>query len=178
MKDHSTTNHDRGAQRTPRPPRLILPAALAALLASPAAAQTYETLYSFQGHPDGAVPEGALVIASNGVLYGTTQGGGAYGLGSAFELTKPAGELWKETVLHSFSGSDGQYPESTLAFGSGGVLYGTTLGGNGVAGTIFQMAPPTASGGAWSVTVLHSFPYNSSDSQNFSPNGTVLIGPG
>ncbi|MGA2742261.1 MAG: choice-of-anchor tandem repeat GloVer-containing protein, partial [Bryobacteraceae bacterium] len=124
------------------------------------------------------MPEGALVIASNGVLYGTTQGGGAYGLGSVFELTKPAGDSWKETVLHSFSGSDGQYPESTLAFGSGGVLYGTTLGGNGVAGTIFQLSPPTTSGGAWALTVLHAFPYNSEDSQNFSPNGTVLIGTG
>ncbi|HXM44900.1 MAG TPA: choice-of-anchor tandem repeat GloVer-containing protein, partial [Bryobacteraceae bacterium] len=63
-------------------------------------------------------------------------------------------------------------------FGSSGVLYGTTLGGNGVAGTIFQMAPPSTSGGPWALTVLHSFPYNSGDSQNFSPNGTVLIGPG
>jgi hypothetical protein len=58
------------------------------------------------------------------------------------------------------------------------VLYGTTLGGNGVAGTIFEMAPPTTSGAAWTLTVLHSFPYNSDDGQNFSPNGTVLIGPG
>jgi hypothetical protein len=124
------------------------------------------------------VPEGALVIAPNGVLYGTTQGGGAYGLGSVFELTKPTGQPWKETVLHSFSGSDGQYPESTLVFGSSGVLYGTTLGGNGVAGTIFQMAPPSTSGAAWTLTVLHPFPYNSDDGQNFSPNGAVLPGPG
>lgn len=124
------------------------------------------------------MPEGALLIGSNGVLYGTTQGGGAYGLGSVFELTKPAGEPWKATVLHSFSGADGQYPESTLVFGSSGALYGTTLGGNGVAGTIFELAPPTTSGSPWTLTVLHSFPYSFSDTQNFSPNGTVLIGPG
>jgi uncharacterized repeat protein (TIGR03803 family) len=71
---------------------------------------TYETLYSFQGHPDGAVPEGALVIGSNGVLYGATQGGGAYGLGSVFELTKPAGEPWKETSSTASVGSTDNTP--------------------------------------------------------------------
>jgi hypothetical protein len=59
-----------------------------------------------------------------------------------------------------------------------GVLYGTTLGGNGVAGTVFGMTPPTTSGAAWTLSVLHSFPYNSEDGQNFSPNGAALIGPG
>jgi hypothetical protein len=57
----------------------MLLAALTLLIPHASVAQTYETLYSFQGHPDGAAPEGALVIASNGVLYGTTQGGGRTG---------------------------------------------------------------------------------------------------
>jgi uncharacterized repeat protein (TIGR03803 family) len=99
-------------------------------------------------------------------------------LGTVFVLAPAAGQPWNETILHNFTGSDGQYPESTLVFGSSGEFYGTTLGGNGVAGTIFEMATPTVSGGAWTVTVLHAFPYIRSDPQNFAPNGTLLIGPG
>lgn len=38
--------------------------------------------------------------------------------------------------------------------------------------------PPPPPAAARTLTVLHSFPYSSGDSQNFSPNGTVLIGPG
>jgi hypothetical protein len=156
-------------------------AALAILLPIPAAAQAaYETLYSFKGVPDGAQPEGALVIDANGALYGTTLAGGTSAFGTVFEMTKPAGESWKETVLHNFEGSDGQYPESTLVFGSSGALYGTTVGGGsgGGAGTIFQVTPPSTSGGLWTETVLHSFQYSLSESQNVVPNGPVLIGPG
>ncbi len=79
---------------------------------SPAQSPTYVTVYSFHGSPDGGDPKAALVIGKNGALYDTTYGGGESTLGAIFELTKPAGEPWKETVLHSFNGSDGQYPES------------------------------------------------------------------
>ncbi len=47
--------------------------------------------------------------------------------------------------------------------GTGGVLYGVTAyGGNdnvatGGAGTIFSLAPPQSSGGAWTETVLYRF---------------------
>jgi len=45
-------------------------------------------------------------------------------------------------VLHSFgsAGSDGLFPTSRLAIGSGGVLYGTTIsGGTDNVGTIFSL---------------------------------------
>src|ERR1035438_9161782 len=85
---------------------------------------------------------------------------------------------YKETVLHNFTGSpDGEYPESTLAFGSAGALYGTTGAGGGGVGAIFEVAPPTTAGGAWTETVLYGFGL-SPPGQNAVPNGTVLIDKG
>jgi uncharacterized repeat protein (TIGR03803 family) len=47
----------------------------------------YQILYDFTGGVnDGSFPNGALLY-SDGVFYGTTNGGGAYGLGTVFEFT-------------------------------------------------------------------------------------------
>ena len=50
-------------------------------------AWTETILYSFQGGNDGYFPWGNLVFDKKGNLYGTTIGGGAYGGGTAFEIT-------------------------------------------------------------------------------------------
>ena len=80
----------------------------AAVLAPPsgASATTLETLYSFcsqSGCVDGASPIAGLIMDAKGHLYGTTNGGGAHGQGTVFELT-PAG---RETVLYSFCPQNG-----------------------------------------------------------------------
>jgi hypothetical protein len=70
-----------------------------------------------------------------------------------------------EMVLHSFSGypSDGSAPLAGLIGDSAGNLYGTTnVGGSsyrfgGGCGTVFELSPPTASGGTWAERVLYSF---------------------
>ena len=67
------------------------------------------TLYSFAGSPsDGAFPTAGLVRDRAGNLYGTTNQGGAFDLGTVFELSTGG----TETVLHSFGAtpSDGEYP--------------------------------------------------------------------
>lgn len=118
------------------------------------------------------------------MLYGTTEAGGTSTLGTVFELTKPAGEPWKETVILSFNGSDGQRPESTLTASTTGAFYGTTTqvayGGGVDNGTIFELAPPSTAGGAWTETVLYTFVYvaQPQEAQNVLPNGTLLPGPG
>jgi len=159
--------------------RFVILAALAILMvhASAAQAQTYETLYSFRGSPDGADPRAAVIIGKNGALYGTTFEGGASAHGTVFVLNKTAGEPWKESVLLGFNGSDGQYPESPLVFGSTGALYGTTTGGGGFAatGVAFELAPPPTAGGAWVETPLYIF---SGSPSNVVPNGPLLFGPG
>jgi uncharacterized repeat protein (TIGR03803 family) len=47
---------------------------------------TYSLLHSFSGGSDGGTPNGVLVDGY-GNLYGTTDGGGAYGKGAIFEIT-------------------------------------------------------------------------------------------
>jgi hypothetical protein len=60
-------------------------------------------------------------------------------------LKPPAssGSPWTETVLHSFSGSDGSNPQGTLAIErSTGVVFGTTSTGGGSGnGTVFGILP-------------------------------------
>jgi uncharacterized repeat protein (TIGR03803 family) len=157
--------------------RLSFLAALAILMSSLCAAQatSYYTLYSFKGNPDGAEPQAGVVIDKEGALYGTTYIGGTSVSGTVFKLT-PTGKIpWKESLLHTFSGPDGQYPVASLVFSSNGTLYGTTRGGPTSAGTIFELAPPSVEGDAWTETVLYTFDL---EAGNNSPDGAVLIGPG
>jgi len=148
-------------------------------------------IYSFLGAPsDGAGPYGGLVIASDGVIYGTTESGGSRcagdGCGTVFSLAPPAspGGPWTETVLYNFAGLpvDGYAPTVGVAIGNGGVLYGTTnVGGTGPScvnygcGTVFSLSPLAAPGGAWTETVIHNF---TGGSDGGYPWGGVAVGTG
>ena len=96
---------------------------------------TVTGLYSFLPLlGDGSNALGNLLLASDGNLYGTSAGGGAYGDGTIFEVTETGGF----NVLYSFAnGADGGFPVAGLTQGSDGRLYGTTAGQNGSAGTVF-----------------------------------------
>ena len=62
-------------------------------------ASTPTTLVSFNG-TNGETPFGSLIADSNGDLFGTTDGGGANGDGTVFEITPPAATadiLWQNT---------------------------------------------------------------------------------
>jgi len=86
-------------------------------------------LYSFKKDgKDGQMPLAGLIFDKVGNLYGTTSQGGAYGHGSIFELRHAVGS-WSDSVLHSFSGSDGSYPRAGLIIDHTGNLYGTTFTG-------------------------------------------------
>ncbi|MGA2902230.1 MAG: choice-of-anchor tandem repeat GloVer-containing protein [Candidatus Korobacteraceae bacterium] len=119
------------------------------------------TLYSFAGGNDGATPWGRLALAQDGTLYGTTAyGGGSCGCGTVFHLTPPptaprtALTMWNETVIHRFTGSDGEMPLADLTFDPSGNIYGTTfVGGSTGNGVVYQLTP---SGGSWTETVLYS----------------------
>ncbi len=97
------------------------------------------TLYSFCALSncfDGSDPNGSLVQATDGNLYGTTSNGGIYyGGGTIFQLTT-SGIL---TTLLSFDESlDGSYP-SCLTQSTNGTFYGTTaFGGSYEDGTVFS----------------------------------------
>jgi uncharacterized repeat protein (TIGR03803 family) len=82
----------------------------------------------------GGGPEASLVMDNNGVfLYGTTVSGGAYGLGSVFEVG--GGDIYDFT-----GGADGAYPHSNLVLDANGNLYGTTqAGGTNGWGAVFEI---------------------------------------
>jgi len=103
------------------------------------------TLYSFTAtgttgqNPGG----GGVTLDANGNLYGTTTQGGANGDGVVWEYSS-AGVL---TDLVTFTGLNGQNPQSTLVFDSLGNLWGTTTqGGTGGYGAIFELTPNTGGG--------------------------------
>jgi uncharacterized repeat protein (TIGR03803 family) len=89
-------------------------------------------LYSFEGAPDGAVPE-QIVRAANGDLFGVTDEGGSLqctegvlGCGTVFELDATG----RETVLYRFNGIvDGAAPVGPVVLDSHGNIYGTTAEG-------------------------------------------------
>lgn len=75
-------------------------------------------------------------ILSGGFLYGTTNAGGASGVGLVYKVDPSDGTY---TILHAFNGTDGANPGSELLL-SGGVLYGVTQnGGTNNLGTIFKI---------------------------------------
>ncbi len=90
------------------------------------AAGTETVLYNFSGQTDGGNPQGALLLDSNGNLYGITQHGGAYQKGTVFEFSATG----QESVLHSFAGApDGAYPLAGLTRDAAGNFYGATFQG-------------------------------------------------
>lgn len=111
---------------------------------------TLTTLYSFAGgSSDGEYPFGGLVLDPEGDLYGTTATGGAFGLGTVWQLSASG----IETVLYNFSGPDGSTPAyGSLMLDKSGNLYGVTAyGGASNDGVIFRIT----TGGLF--TLLHSF---------------------
>ena len=120
---------------------------------------------------DGEYPTGKLVQdSSTGTLYGTTLGGGAYGLGTVYSVTT-AGVV---TILYSFGASDidGVFPDSGVVIGADGNLYGTTVGGGTSYsdGTVFQLTT------AGVETVLHDFNDGSVTDDGITPAAALIQG--
>lgn len=131
-------------------------------------AWAHTVLYSFTGHTDGwdgEYPMGGLIAGPGGVFYGTTNGGGLYGYGTAFKLVPPSdGEnTWREVVIYDFCSqsdcADGTYPQDSLLLGADGALYGTASEGGLFVnkGTVFKLTPPPGVATKWAMTVLYSF---------------------
>ncbi len=108
----------------------------------------FTSLYSFPNDPNVSYPDGPLLLASDGNLYGTTQAST-----SDYPSCPPCGGAVYEistdgkffNVLHTFTGtpSDGATPTRGVIQGTDGDLYGTTVYGGFSQGlnygTIFQL---------------------------------------
>ena len=135
------------------------------------------TVYSFCAEVacvDGAFsyPNGAagLVQATNGGLYGTTWGGGAYGYGTVFGVMVSGSPI----ALYSFcavSGCpDGSNPYFGLVLATNGDLYGVTAaGGASKAGTVFEITP------SGTLTTLHSFCAENECADGSNPNAGLAL---
>ena len=164
--------------------------------AQPGGVWTETVLYNFgsaENGSDGYNPSGIIQDAA-GNIYGTTSGGGVGGYGTVFELSPPSqpGGRWTETVLHAFPfcpGSvpceDGAIPNGGLTQDAAGNLYGTTINGpppgnpvipiGATPGTVFQVAPPSQPGGAWTETVLHHFGSLPNGADGIWPSAGVIM---
>ena len=108
------------------------------LATSSATAQTFTSLYSFPGAPNGASPSSRLLRDGAGNLYGTTYNYGQYYQGIAFKIDATG----NESILHSFGSAfgDGAVPNAGLILDSSGNLWGTTSdGGTNYKGTVYKI---------------------------------------
>lgn len=103
---------------------------------------TYTKLVDFDGLTTGTMPNGELMLADNGLLYGGTSSGGTYNGGTLFKFDPNTYIL---TILHHFQTStSGSMPEGKLVQATNGKLYGVTQnGGTILDGTIFEFDPMT-----------------------------------
>ncbi len=110
------------------------------------------TLHNFD-KTDGAFPYAALLQASDGALYGTTQQGGPVGGGTVFRVTLAG--VWQ--TIYDFCTlpdcADGSFPVAPLVQGIDGDLYGVTAtgGASDTYGTLFKIT------GSGKLITLHNF---------------------
>ena len=151
-----------------------------------AADSTVNSLHSFSGGSNGSNPRSGLLLASDGNLYGTTETGGAYGLGTVFRFS---GDGTLATLAH-FDGYQGANPDGALIQATDGKLYGTTRNGGVYGkGAVFRLSlegpleitrqpkPQTAFAGdaaIFSVATFGSLPV----SYQWLKNGTNLANGG
>jgi uncharacterized repeat protein (TIGR03803 family) len=159
--------------------------AVAAAAAGAANAATLTVLHAFRGFPggDGANPHAVPIMNDKGDLYGTASAG--VGCGIVYKLHKTHSGTWKETILYTFMcGDDGYGPAGGLVFDDKGDLYGgTQLGGTGQCyffgervgcGVVYELTPTKK--GAWTETVLYSFPAPAQGSEFGGPLASLTFG--
>ncbi len=108
--------------------------------------------HAFGSSTDGSSPNGLLLKAGNGLLYGTTYEGGAKNVGVIFSYDISSGT---ETPLYGFlnADTDAQYPSAPLIQGTDTLLYGTTIsGGDSYEGALYSFNISSNT-----LTVLHGF---------------------
>jgi uncharacterized repeat protein (TIGR03803 family) len=128
-------------------------------------AWTEKILYNFGSNSnDGSFPEAGVIFDRAGNLYGTTFYGtptSQTNTGTVYELSPPTtvGGDWTETILYGFGTVQGNIGSGIggLVFGLHGSLFGVTVyGGNGLGG-VFELRPPSTTGGAWQEHMIYTF---------------------
>ena len=124
----------------------------------------YTKLHEFDG-PTGQYPDGGVVQAANGKIYGMTTTGGSAGGGGVIFSWDPATSTY--LVEYSFSFSDGFTPFGTLTEYNG-FLWGLTFGGGATGnGTLFRFDPSTST---------HLLKYSFDGTNGSAPQGNLTLG--
>ena len=130
----------------------------------------------------GSSSSAALVQASDGNFYGTTQEGGAfgndpdsfnYGYGTVFKMTAAGVLTTLVEFTHNGTSNKGSNPSAALVQGSDGSFYGTTSsGGTGTSfnGTVFKMTT------AGVLTTLVEFTGNGATNKGSNPYAALVRG--
>jgi len=101
---------------------------------------------AFQSSPiEGAYPFSGLT-RGDGALYGTTLGGGQFGVGTIFKINEG---LTGFSTLHSFKPECIHTPASALVAGGNGVLYGMAFEGGSLMGCGVVPLGPYGDGGSY-----------------------------
>ncbi|HEY1658139.1 MAG TPA: choice-of-anchor tandem repeat GloVer-containing protein [Candidatus Sulfotelmatobacter sp.] len=119
---------------------------------------TQTVIHAFTGGKDGSGPGSGLTVDAHGNLYGMTPTGGAYGLGTVYQLHPEASGQYRLNVIHAFTGGDDGSSGSAgrLIFDGAGNLYGvTTVGGANNDGIVFEITHHQ--GGTWTLLPLYAF---------------------
>jgi uncharacterized repeat protein (TIGR03803 family) len=146
----------------------------------------FTTLFRFAAIDDedvnvgGAIPEGRLALAADGMIYGTTQRGGRSGSGVIFRIDPATDAV---TVVYEFlprtdgtrTSTDSSRPASGLRLGPDGALYGAGRdGGAAATGGVFRYRP-----GQPGVQLLYSFSASDANGRNadgIGPGSGVIVG--
>jgi uncharacterized repeat protein (TIGR03803 family) len=125
----------------------------------------FQVLHSFS-YNDGANPYAGVIQGRDGALYGTTEVGGANGVGVVYKVN-PDGSNFQ--VLYTFTGgSDGANPTAGVIQSRDGALYGTTVfGGSNNYGVVFKVNPDGSN-----FQVIYTF----KDSDGAYPSAGVIQG--
>jgi hypothetical protein len=124
----------------------------------PAGSNTIQIVASFDG-TDGSGPVSPLIVDSSGDIFGASSAGGAsfgnanalsgQGFGSIFEIAAGTSTI---TTLASFTGTDGEAPNSGLVTDSSGNLFGVAMTGTNTDSLLFELSK-----GANATTTLQTF---------------------
>ena len=153
-------------------------------VSSPVYSDPPTTLYSFTGvGSDGANPYAGLLSDASGNLFGTTEYGGADGIGTIFELVNDGSGGYTEQTLYSFAGdANTANPVGGLISDAAGDLFGTTqysvsaFGSPRGPGTVFELVNTgTVSNPIYSSTLTTLWSFSFSEGSN--PLAGVISDP-
>jgi uncharacterized repeat protein (TIGR03803 family) len=122
----------------------------------------------FDNTTSGQYPNGDLIQANNGKLYGMSyDGGNGGGSGVLFEYNIATNTL---TPRVTFGADDGENPTGSLVQAPNGKLYGmTTAGGTNLQGVLFEFDPATNS-------YVKKLNFDGANT-GYQPNGSLAVSP-